>query len=323
LVEAAEYGFLEFRDFDGFRESLRGWDTDPIQLSPGSLRIQHEFRRLGALRLTRIRTNRALSDTSAVRPGNVVFVVTLAPHHFCGAAVTSGSLVVHEPGREHRNVLPVAWESIEFTASVEALRDLALPCGEAGPGQLAPDRSTFSLSPDVVIRVRTWADRVLPRRGPLAAANGHQATETPPPASEVEEDLVTEILPSILGEAASKTIGEQKPTGAGRQVGYELVEKAIRLAEPSDGPGADIDAIAGTLTVSRRTLEFAFRGALGCSPAWYFRARRLARVRREILRGGSVTDAAVRHRFVSLGRFSALYRRQFGELPSATRSRRS
>jgi AraC family ethanolamine operon transcriptional activator len=55
--------------------------------------------------------------------------------------------------------------------------------------------------------------------------------------------------------------------------------------------------------------------------------RRLAAVRRELLRGdpqASITDVATRWGFFHLGRFSQEYREHFAELPSQTlRSQRS
>ena len=97
--------------------------------------------------------------------------------------------------------------------------------------------------------------------------------------------------------------------------------RALELANTKQAGLHTIEDLAAPLGVSRRTLELAFRASMGCPPSRYFRTLRLGRVRSNLLRGRSVTESAVEQGFVSLGRFSELYRRQFGELPSVTRTR--
>jgi AraC family ethanolamine operon transcriptional activator len=73
--------------------------------------------------------------------------------------------------------------------------------------------------------------------------------------------------------------------------------------------------------VSRRVLEYAFRDVVGISPKQYIVALRLGRARRDIVAGGtlaSISDIAERWGFFHLGRFSGVYKKFFGELPSAT-----
>jgi AraC-like DNA-binding protein len=73
--------------------------------------------------------------------------------------------------------------------------------------------------------------------------------------------------------------------------------------------------------VSTSSLYEAFQRERAMSPMRMLRDVRLARVRQDLLRaepGESVTTAALRWGFTHLARFSGLYRRQFGELPSET-----
>jgi hypothetical protein len=63
-------GSFEFDDFDRFRESISGWDTDPIQLTPGPLRLSHDFLRSGDVTVARIRANQRIADSSAIQPGH-------------------------------------------------------------------------------------------------------------------------------------------------------------------------------------------------------------------------------------------------------------
>jgi AraC-like DNA-binding protein len=83
-----------------------------------------------------------------------------------------------------------------------------------------------------------------------------------------------------------------------------------------------VEDLSKAIGVSDRLLRRCCTEDLGMSPTSYIRLRALHRVR-SILQGGargvtSVSQAARCHGFHDLGRFAAVYRSQFGELPSAT-----
>lgn len=82
---------------------------------------------------------------------------------------------------------------------------------------------------------------------------------------------------------------------------------------------ADLCAVSG---MNVRTLTRAFRRRHAQSPMAFVRERRLDEVRRRLLAGDrektSVSNVALDHGFAHLGRFSADYRKAFGELPSET-----
>ena len=79
--------------------------------------------------------------------------------------------------------------------------------------------------------------------------------------------------------------------------------------------------LAAHCGVAERTLTAHFRSFVGVPPMDYLRRLRLAAAREALLAGGldlSVTDVAKLYRFNHFGRFADLYRRCFGEPPSAT-----
>lgn len=83
----------------------------------------------------------------------------------------------------------------------------------------------------------------------------------------------------------------------------------------------DVEAAAG---VSRHKLFEGFRQYFGLSPMAYLKQYRLEQVRRSLLddrNHGNVSSIAMDWGFTHLGRFSADYRKQFGETPSQTVTR--
>ena len=81
------------------------------------------------------------------------------------------------------------------------------------------------------------------------------------------------------------------------------------------------EILAEITGVSIRTLQAGFQKFRGVSPMRYLRDLRMAKVREELLDPGkprSVTTVATQWGFFELGRFSAEYRKCYGELPSST-----
>ena len=82
-----------------------------------------------------------------------------------------------------------------------------------------------------------------------------------------------------------------------------------------------LEVLAAVAGVRPRTLEAHFKTYLGTTPLGWVRQMRLARARQQLLTASddtSVTDIATANGYTQLGRFSAQYRKQFGELPSQT-----
>lgn len=99
--------------------------------------------------------------------------------------------------------------------------------------------------------------------------------------------------------------------------GFEAVRQYIEKHLREDIPIEQLMAIA---RVSERSLYLLFERHIGMPPKDYIRQRKLDRVHAELQssKAVSVTRVALDNGFIHLGRFSDLYRRQFGELPSQT-----
>ncbi|MBI1651381.1 AraC family transcriptional regulator [Hyphomicrobium sulfonivorans] len=79
----------------------------------------------------------------------------------------------------------------------------------------------------------------------------------------------------------------------------------------------DLEFLTG---LSRRSLQYGFRAAFDRTPMQWVAQRRLEAVRRQILEappGANLTMIAGEY-FANLGEFARMYRRRYGELPSAT-----
>jgi AraC family ethanolamine operon transcriptional activator len=101
-----------------------------------------------------------------------------------------------------------------------------------------------------------------------------------------------------------------------------VVQRACDMVLSQPDQAVSMLQLCNKIGASPRKLEYCFNDILGISPAKYLRTVRLNGVRRDIKRKQrpviAVCELAARWGFWHLGEFSALYKRQFGELPSET-----
>jgi AraC-like DNA-binding protein len=108
-----------------------------------------------------------------------------------------------------------------------------------------------------------------------------------------------------------------------RDATQATVWQAQRIIEDQAHDDLSLADIARECGVTPRTLQYAFRRHLDCTPNAYLRQVRLDLVH-QLLRAGSVAtvgDAAARLGFFNPGRFASDYRQVFGENPRQTLSR--
>ncbi len=130
-----------------------------------------------------------------------------------------------------------------------------------------------------------------------------------------------ELLAALFGELAGRAGGGAgAPSAPGER--WRVVRRAEAHIDACGEASVRIDELCVAACTSLSGLERAFREVYGVGPRRFLMLRRLAAVRRALLRGqrgASVTDIATRFGFFHLGRFSCEYRLMYGERPSQTR----
>ena len=126
----------------------------------------------------------------------------------------------------------------------------------------------------------------------------------------------------ILSAAAKEFAPHPNSTVVRRSAVILRFEKFLQANRHWPVSYVDICAAIG---VSERTLRNHCQELLGVRPMLYVRRKRLRMARAALLRAdpatASVTRIAIKFGFSELGRFSAEYRKMFGELPSTTLQR--
>ncbi|WP_460415535.1 AraC family transcriptional regulator [Pseudomonas sp. microsymbiont 2] len=129
----------------------------------------------------------------------------------------------------------------------------------------------------------------------------------------------SQIVASKLLTLMSTNVNMEALGGASLERILEHIERNLKLELTAEG-------LAEKACMSLRSLYALFDRHLGTTPKQYIRERKLERVRQCLVDPScqvrSVTELALDHGFLHLGRFSEIYRQRFGELPSQTFRRR-
>jgi AraC family transcriptional regulator, ethanolamine operon transcriptional activator len=139
------------------------------------------------------------------------------------------------------------------------------------------------------------------------------------PAGYLYEEIVNEFVRAV---ATNNSTGTRDFAGR-RFAAMRRAEEFLR--EHMDCP-FDSRGLCAATKMSERSIELLFKEAYGVSPRAWSQIARLNAAHRELLERDTheirVTEVATRWGFFHLGRFSALYRQLFGELPSVTAAKR-
>lgn len=160
-------------------------------------------------------------------------------------------------------------------------------------------------------------------------SNGQSAGEPEGAHGRVAQMVWRDTILEALESALEPWLSDPTPSGSRRlstTAGFKTFRKSDAFFESTLNAGPlEIDAIARSIGVSRRTIYHAFRESLGIGPYRYFQLKRLHQLRAQLLEADpakeTVTSAASELGFSELGRLAQNYKNQFGEYPSQTLKR--
>ncbi len=146
-----------------------------------------------------------------------------------------------------------------------------------------------------------------------------EAGQVPPAAAAARDEFLMTLL--LHGHPHNYTDEFARPE---RRPSARAVRRAVEYIEENADDTLTASKLAAAVGVSLRSLQAGFRLWRQISPTEYLRSIRLQRVRNALLQpedSVTITEVAMNHGFLHLGRFSQHYEAAFGERPSATVSR--
>ena len=172
----------------------------------------------------------------------------------------------------------------------------------------------FALTPFSRTLQRAWNSTLA-----VLESGGFGVNELPQAAEAALEEFVLTLL--LRGHPHNFSEELERPE---RRPVSRLVRRAVQFVEEHAGSALTTSEIAAGIGASVRALQAGFRKWRQVTPTKYLRTVRLQRVRDALLQAEpstTVTDVALDHGFLHLGRFSQHYKRAFGENPAATLAR--
>ena len=303
----------EFFDFESLARSL-GWNQSFRQLSAGKLAVRvqavgHEW-----CQATRLRFNRSFHQVGTPPEGFLSFGLPDTDHsrlRWAGTDVEAGA-VINFNG-------PDGLDMTSQGVFCGTILSMAGNSSRSALQRLEPDTDVM----DEIGQAPYWIPRyeslarlreTLERVFNAAAEQGGDALREYREAFDFgfAMDILTVIDDSRL------------PAPPPARFRLTVLKRALKLLETDYDRGISVETLCQTIGTNYSTLSRAFQEEFGVTPNRYLRTRRLTAARSALARPGSsrsISEIAHDCGFWHMSAFSADYRKQFGELPSETRSR--
>ena len=315
----AEYFKRSFDLYEQFSESVNGWDLDFRQLG----RNREPFK-LEEFVTGRILYRRASFDCPFHQLGGSYSQAgfrTFALHtgkctgfHWCGQAVTRGSLIIFPAGSEFESITHPGFDVFTLSVSDELLeRTAQLHCLRPLSDLLGTGRKVCNGSPDVVSKIRSLLHA-------LSASVAYWSAEGSGPQRGAQVSALEENLADLILQCLAQ--GQLKSANTKLSKRMTALVTALDVIENTPVGLLHLPSVLAQVDVSRRTLEHAFQDRFDISPAAYIKVLRLKALNKALLCGdnkeSTVGGVCRNHGFHHLGQLANDYSKLYGELPSVT-----
>ena len=224
-----------FADFDQYREHLRCWDTEAIQLSPGTLSIGCDCLDAGDLILMRLSFQPSVLFKSARDPGWYTFILDSSPKRWCGIDVPAQSFRTIAPP-----IMPITangmnsrqcdFTSLRYAATVARLDGVIATALVALASSAVRPQATIDAKDRKVPPPAT--ELTTPARKPPAASSRKSTNVTMVPDDprrnwRLRRDRKTQHSEEAMRSLYRKTAPHQKPHSR------NAVMRAFRLSIPA------------------------------------------------------------------------------------------
>lgn len=309
---------LKFDDPDSFAAAIPGGKFGILPWQRGAFLARIRVTDLGgnvSIRGISISTGVSLRSEFNGPPGKIAFVL---PSIDGSAAILDGREVnglsmASRGSGDTPHLQTFGHNAGTLTIGIEALREASATFSGQEYAKLMTNPATvISADPRIekLNRLHSEAGALLkpPPKGQLAASAAAISF------SILREELLATLVDVLTGSKVRRDhIARRLQTASMARIEKYLDEHRDRAPQLQD--------LCRSSRMALRTVEAVIRSHTGMTALSYLRRRQLAFANQALRRPDNdtnVTAVAMRYGFFHLGRFSALYREIFGELPSAT-----
>ena len=303
----------KFDEFDACADALLSWEIEAVQLDPGPFWGELVQVRSPAVVLSEMSFGRALHQRGEPPRGMRTLGVpadSTQQIFFQNQWVHGDQLLSFRRGGELDSVSLAGFHVFSVSYEEDRASEICQALAGRDYEEMLAGRDVVECSPGALRSVRHAIHQF------INSSVRHEDAEGQ--ADSVHRDRGLDLVQTIVEVL---TLDEDPRPPEPFRVRERAVRRALDLIDASSREPLSVVDLCRTAAVSRRTLEYAFQERFGLSPKAYMLARRLGEVRAELRRDHAsqpITRIANQWGFHHLSRFAALYRRQFGELPSKT-----
>jgi AraC family ethanolamine operon transcriptional activator len=304
-----------FDDFEELGSLVQGWGLDYRIIGCGRFSGEHHQIVTPEILINEARYNRHLLQKGNIPPGMRTFGVIAqdsTPFNWRKEEVTRNSILIFPKGAElDATTLP------GFHVYTLSIRE-----------DLLEDRLQYEEEQQLLLRQQLNQGGVLKVKYTTIQALRNFLNEALHKTNEMPEVLKSEVFRQSLYNEATNfivdilTLGERNGLSVTFRKHARIVNLVDEWLADTGYTQATVYDMAQALKLNERTLRRVLSGWYGVPPKQYLLSLRLNEVRRTLLRpfapDTTINVIANRMGFTHMGNFAALYRRQFGELPSET-----
>ncbi len=310
---------VEISDPTVVGETIEVIEQDAVQLESRPLRVRRVGVRLGTSVLLFQSTNLPIRTRTRLQEGFVAFVAfgPQAAGTLNGVPVGPDRVLASTSGIEVEFVVAGGYESVSFFLPPDDIREHLR--GRHREDEFRLPNGVELLQPDPAAAHGLYG---FGRRLADVAARQPEVFDMPQTQAAAQIELLETLL-ATLGSANHVEPATQDLT---RQAHSRVVQIAEDYALSHTAERLYVTDLCKVAGVSERTLQYAFKEAMGMTPVAYLTRLRLHRVRHALRTATqastTVTTEALRWGFWHFGDFSRAYKDCFGELPSDTLRRK-
>ena len=300
-------------NFDEFCVSARSWDLDYRQLDAGSFSSELMLFGNNEILFTHAKLGRKMMQSGTSPQGLISFGILASPDiniYWRNINISGDMLFVFPDSGELHSITDADFDVFVISLSEEILNQACASLELPDIRTLINELEVFCCCSQRLAELRSWLLSVKHETVDFTTAVRNRRY-----LKHIEQEVTYRLL-NILAEPHQAV--SMRPF---RKRDLALM-KAERFIVESDVSVITIPELCMVANVSERTLEYAFRERYGLTPKAYTLIHRMNNIHKYLRRSDPqntlISEIARQYGFWHMGKFSADYKKLFGELPSET-----
>lgn len=304
-----------FTNFEMFTSILAGYDIDCKQIDCGNFYATLQQIECDSVFINRFTTARCLDVKGAPPRGLITFGIptkNCLPFIWRNKASSGNTIQIYKPHTELEMITHSAFEAIDVSISEDAFNILNQQWGLPKLDKLIGTREMVVCRPNIMGQLRNTLQIICKVIDDNPNFLKHNINL---------QNLIKYEVPHLLMQAL--ITAEVSVIKAAPEKRCYALKTAVDYIQATPFDSISLHQFCSTNDINARTLQRAFIEKYGVSPNSYVKALHLNSVYKKLSNNDTdkttrIADVASSNGFWHMSQFAADYKRQFGELPSAT-----